>query len=218
MEGFYRFMGVFWGGFLRFLSTFAWPVCIGLALMGSVVSVFMYWGGAFKPKMTIDQVRTETILKLSEDEREYLAVAIIRDAMLTGEPLRVQEGVGWAVLNFRKHYGVDIPTIVSKSLTMIPLNFVRERTLVATSRKYVRYVEASSGQWTAALALADRLVTKNVSALSDPALACATQYIRKRRGTHQESAAVVKRLETELREVPKGTSPNPGEARFFCPK
>lgn len=218
MEGFYKVSGMLWNGFLRFCSTFAWPLGIGGGIALGALFVVMYWGGAFTPKKSIEQVRVETIQKLSEDERDYLAVAIIRDSMLTAEPIRVQEGVAWAILNYRKHYGIDIPTIVKHSLTMVPLNYTRKETMFATSRGYVKYVEASGGQRTAALALADRMVTKGVAALSDPALACATQYIRKKRGTHQESDEAIKRLETELREVPKGTTANPGEARFFCPK
>jgi hypothetical protein len=218
VNGFYRFSGALWNGFLRFCSTFAWPIGIGGGIAFGALFIAMYWGGAFTPKKTIEQVREETIQQLSEEERQYLATAIVRDAMLTNEPVDVQEGIAWSILNYRKVYKVDIPTIVKNSLTMIPLNYQRKKTLIATSSRYVRWVEASGGQWTAALALADRMVTKGSTALTQQSLSCATHYIRKKRKTHQEEPEALAQLEREMREVSKGTGPNPGEARFFCPK
>lgn len=219
MDGFYKLCGMVWGGFLRFCSTFAWPLGIGGGIALGALLVVMYWGGAFTPKRTIEQMRVETVDDLSKEEREYLAVAIIRDAMVESEPERVQEGVAWSVVNFRKKYGVDIPTIVKNSLTMVPLNYEGGRPLIPTIKFYVLYREANAGQRKAALALADKIVTKGSAALSDQALICSTQYIRKPRSTHTPPEDVIKRFENpgEFKEVPKGTSANPGAGRFFCP-
>ncbi len=218
LKGCSAFCGTLFGGFLAFCRTFAWPLSFALGMgLVALVAAF-YFAGHFTPKQTVEQARIETIQKLSEDERKLLATAIIRDAMLKSEPLRVQEGVGWANLNYRKTYGVGIANIVKKSLTMIPVNYVRQKFLAETQSWWVKTFEASDSQWTEALALADRLVAKGSAALSDQSLACATHYVRKKRETHEESPEAIAQLEAEMSEVPKGSGANPGQARFFCPK
>jgi hypothetical protein len=217
-DGFYRFSGAIWGGFLRFCSTFAWPLGIGGGIAIGALLVVMYWGGAFTPKKNIETIRQETIQKFSETEREYLAAIIYRDAIASGEPIRVQEGVGWAAINYRRVNGVDISTIFGKGLTMVPLGYMRKHAYWA-SLTYIKKWEASTGDWTAALNRADALITKGKAAVSDPTLLCATHYIRKVRGTHREEPEALAGLTNgSMAEVPKGTGPNPGDARFFCPK
>jgi hypothetical protein len=209
-----------WEPFHRLLVSFKWPIAFAVAAIGSVAALaivgFMWWEDAFKHKKTVDEKRIETVQKLRDDERTYLATAIIRDAMLTSEPIRVQEGVGWAVLNYRKKFNVDIPTIVKNSLTMLPLNHKGGGPLLPTSSRFVMK-EASDGQITEAYALADRLVAMQAAVLSDPALSCATQYVRKKRITWSPSKEIVEKFESsEYKEVPKSNAPNPGDGRFFC--
>lgn len=207
-----------WEPFHRLIVAFRWPVAFVAAAVGVTATGFIWYEGYFTPKKTIEQVRVETVRKLSEEERKYIAVAIIRDALLTSEPERVQEGIAWSVLNFHTKYGVDIPTIVRNSLTQVPLNS-DEGPAIPTSSMYVLYREASSGQRTVAYAMADRMITKRAAGLSDPALVCSTQYIRKPRKTWKPSDAVIRVFTNTalFKEVPKGTSANPGEGRFFCP-
>lgn len=208
-----------WEPFHRLIVSFKWPIAavasVGVMALVVVWSAFSWWEGGFTPKKTVEEKRIETVQKLSDDERKYLATAILRDAIIMSEPIRVQEGVGWAVLNYKKKFNVDIPTIVRNSLTMLPLD-QKGGPFVPTSSRWVMR-EVSDGQVTEAYAIADRLVMKQAAALSDPALACTTQYIRKKRITWSPSKEVVAKLESpEFKEVPKGQSANPGEARFFC--
>ncbi len=207
-----------WEPLHRLIVAFRWPVAFAVVALGSVALGFFWWEGFFTPKKTIDDVRVETVRKLSEVERKYIAVAIIRDALVESEPERVQEAVALSVLNFHKEYGIDIPTIVRNSLTQIPLNS-NEGPAIPTISTYVLYREANSGQRTVAYAMADKIITKRAAGLSDKALACSTQYIRKPRKTWKPSTKVtaVFTNAAEFKEVPKPVSANPGEARFFCP-
>ena len=215
LKGLGTLCGVIWGAFLGFCRTFAWPLGFAAAVIGSVAMGFMWWEDHFTHRKTVEEKRIETVQKLSDDERTYLATAILRDAIITAEPIHVQEGVGWAVLNYKKKFNVDIPTIVRNSLTMLALD-QKGGPLIPTSSRYVMK-EVSEGQRNEAFALADRLVSKQAAALSDPALTCATQYIRKKRITWSPSKEVVAKLEApEFKEVPKSNAVNPGEGRFFC--
>ncbi len=212
MDKFLKVMSVFWSGVLGLIRPFIWPMtfvcCVGVA----VALFFMYWSGSFAPKKTIEQARQETVFAVTEAERDHIAALIIRDAVLANEPIRVQEGVAWAAINYGRTYGIEIPQVVSRGLTMIPLN--HERGVYMFSLGYIKW--EAGRNWDAALARADQLLTRGRAALTDQSLSCVTHYIRKPRKTHTERPELIERLVKEMRELPKVTSPNPGEARFFC--
>jgi hypothetical protein len=151
MDGFIKLMSAAGNGFLRLIGTFTWPIAFVAAAGLSVLLLAMYWGGAFTPARTIEQVRQETVYAVTQEQREYVAAAMIRDAIVTNEPIRVQEGVAWAVINYSRTYGVDIPVVVSRSLTMIPLGYERSSDPWFVLG-YVRRVDANTATWNAALA------------------------------------------------------------------
>ena len=129
----------------------------------------------------------------------------------------MQEGVGWAVINFANRYNLDIPQVVTGAYTRIPLNYKRKKMYIF-SVTYVKKWEATTGQWDAALARADALIAKKKAALSDQSLGCATQYVRKDRKTFTEPEEAIQQIESEMTELPPGKGDNPGVTRFFCAK
>jgi hypothetical protein len=171
---------------------------------------------AFTPARTIEQARQETVYTVTEEQREYIAALICRDAVMENEPIRVQDGVAWAAINYSRTYGIEIQQVVSRGLTMIPLNHTRTSTYLF-SLNYIRSIECRR-HWNAALARADQLLTRGRNALSDPSLGCVTHYVRKPRSTHNEPPEIIQRLVNEMRELPPGGGANPGVARFFCPR
>ncbi len=217
MDNVIKLLSAFGNGVLRIVSALAWPIGIGGGIAVGALLVVMYWGGSFTSKKTLKEVQEETVQEVTQAQRDYVAAAIARDAINSGEPNRVHEGIAWAVINYSRTYNVDIPTVVSKSLTTVPVGYER-RGIRAFQLWWVKRFDANAAQWNAALARADQLLARGKAALSDPSLACVTHYIRKPRSTFTEPSEATERLIREMREVPTPSGPNPGAARFFCPR
>ena len=65
-----------WEPVHRIIVAFRWPIAAAIIALGTVALGFFWWEGMFTHHKSIEEVRQETVIKVSVNDREYLAAAM----------------------------------------------------------------------------------------------------------------------------------------------